>query len=101
MEFIAGSKDKSNECMYTFISEMDQLPEDVLVIATSSQSDKVDKAVRRGGRLDIDVRLDMPTDQDRFEVFNEHFRTLPNKIDRADLQMISRASSGFVCSDIA
>ena len=43
----------------------------------------------------------MPSDEDRFLVFKEHFRTLDNKIDELDLKMIARASSGFVSSDIA
>jgi SpoVK/Ycf46/Vps4 family AAA+-type ATPase len=57
--------------------------------------------MRRGGRIDIDIRLDMPSDKDRFEIFKEHLRLLPNKIEDEDLLMISRASSGFVTSDIA
>ena len=70
-------------------------------MATTSQLDKVDKSMRRGGRIDIDIRMDMPSDRDRYEIFKEHLRLLPNEIEDEDLLMISRASSGFVTSDIA
>ena len=63
--------------------------------------DKLDKSVRRGGRLDIDIRLDMPSDNDRFLIFKEHLRHLPNNINDEDLLEIARASSGFVSSDLA
>jgi ATP-dependent 26S proteasome regulatory subunit len=43
----------------------------VMVIASSSQTDKVDKSIRRGGRVDLDIRLDMPSDADRFMIFKE------------------------------
>ena len=75
---------------------------EVLIIATTNQLDKLDKSLRRGGRLDLSIRLDMPSDIDRFKVFEEHLRQLPHTIcSDPDLLMIARASSGFVCSDIA
>ena len=85
--------------MYEFLAEIDN--SEILVLATTNQLDKIDKAIRRGGRLDIDVRMEMPSDNDRYLIFKEHFRNLPNNIEDQDLLMISRASSGFVSSDIA
>ena len=74
--------------MYFLISQIDELNQkqvdnqnekkEILIIATTSQLDKLDKSVRRGGRLDIDIRLDMPSDNERFLVFKEHLRHLPN-----------------------
>jgi len=44
------------------LAELDRLSEkQVLVIATTSKLSDVDKSLRRGGRLDIDVRFDMPS----------------------------------------
>lgn len=87
--------------MYTFLGELDGLQNpNVLVIATTNQLDKLDKCVRRGGRLDLDIRLDMPGDIDRYLIFKEHLSHLSNNIDDENLKMISRASSGFVSSDL-
>ncbi len=62
--------------MYTFIDELDKLfnekefsdeeYNEILIIGTTSQIDKLDKSIRRGGRIDIDIRMDMPCDMDRF-----------------------------------
>jgi ATP-dependent 26S proteasome regulatory subunit len=62
--------------MYTFIDELDKLfnekeffdeeYNEILIIGTTSQIDKLDKSIRRGGRIDIDIRMDMPSDMDRF-----------------------------------
>lgn len=80
---------------------MDSVTQNILLIATTNQLDKVDKAVRRGGRLDIDIRLDTPSDQDRYLVFLKHLSMTEHNIDLEELRIIARASSGFVCSDIA
>ena len=90
---------KNQELMYEFLAEIDT--NQMLILATTNQLDKIDKAIRRGGRLDIDIRMDMPSDRDRYLIFKEHFKNLPNDIEDEDLLMISRASSGFVSSDIA
>ena len=39
-----------------------------MIIATTNRLDEVDKSLRRGGRLDIDIRFDMPGAEDRFEI---------------------------------
>ena len=74
---------------------------DIFIIATTSQVDKVDKSLRRGGRLDLNIGLDQPTDNDRFLIFQEHLKTIQNDIETEDLKIIARAASGLACSDIA
>ena len=71
IDFICQSK---GDLIYTFLSELDDLKvsEKVLVIATTALLDKTDKALRRGGRLDLDIRIDMPDETDRFLIMKEH-----------------------------
>ena len=59
---------------YTFIAELDQIKSDssTLLIATTNKLDDIDKSLRRGGRLDIDIRFDMPTSEDRFLILKSH-----------------------------
>ena len=99
LDFITTGKDK--ECLYALLNCMDTVSSNILVIATTNQLDKVDKSIRRGGRLDIDIRLDTPSDQDRYLVFLKHLSDSVHNIDSEELRIIARASSGFVCSDIA
>ena len=95
---------KGQELLYTLMDEIDQMGSrnrPLLVIATSSSLEKVDKGLRRGGRLDLDIRMDMPTDLDRFLIFKEHLNRLAHSVEDEDLKMMARASSGFVSADIA
>lgn len=82
---------------------MDKFPMDTqsIVLATTNKLDDIDKCLRRGGRLDIDVRMDMPTSEDRFQIMKEHLDHVGSSVSEQDLVIISRATSGFVSSDLA
>jgi ATP-dependent 26S proteasome regulatory subunit len=41
-------------------------------VATTNKVDDLDKSLRRGGRLDIDIGFEMPSPQDRYEVLKVH-----------------------------
>lgn len=73
----------------------------MLVISTTNRLDDVEKSLRRGGRLDIDIRFDMPTFLDRMEVLKAHLGDIPNDLSEQDLVQVSQVSSGFVPSDLA
>ena len=64
IDFIANPKSSSKELFYTLVSELDSLTQEmhsqVLIVATTNKMDEMDKSMRRGGRLDIDIRFDMP-----------------------------------------
>ena len=84
VDFICSLKNGgSQDMMWTFMSELDalQIEDKVLVLATTSSLDKTDKSLRRGGRLDLDIRLDMPTDNDRYLIMKEHLSKVSNNID--------------------
>ena len=53
---------KNKGMFYSFLSSLDSFECcQSLVIATTSKLSDVDKALRRGGRLDLDVVFEMPT----------------------------------------
>lgn len=88
------------------LSELDSIDDyisNILVIATTNKVDDLDKSLRRGGRLDIDIRFDMPSSEDRFEILSIHLKSLGVEvcIKDEDLVVIARAASGFVSSDLA
>ena len=76
----------------------------MLVLATTSKLADVDKSLRRGGRLDLDIRFDMPTASDRLAIMQVHIAALKDvdaRVTPEELTNIANASSGFVSSDIA
>ena len=109
IDFLANSKQSGSgkELFYTLLSELDDIDElsnNLLIIATTNKLDDVDKSLRRGGRLDIDIRFEMPNAEDRFEIIKSHLSQLSEtkiNIKEEDLLVIARAASGFVSSDLA
>lgn len=98
MDYIAKNKD----LFHVFLSLLDKFEcERSLVVATTNKLGEIDKALRRGGRLDIDIRMDMPSASDRHRVMQAHLHDVPNSISEADLKTIATAASGFVSSDLA
>lgn len=98
VDFIAKNKD----LFYVFLAQLDAYDgTESLVLATTNKLAEIDKALRRGGRLDIDIRLDMPSADDRYQVLTEHLTSVPNTVTSEDLKMMAAAASGFVCSDLA
>jgi AAA family ATPase len=107
IDFLAsGSKGANKEMFYTLLSELDSIDEkysNVLIIATTNKLEDLDKSLRRGGRLDIDIRFDMPNSEERYEILKAHLSLLQAEvsINNEDLVIIARAASGFVSSDLA
>ena len=93
---------KSKGLFYSFLSSLDSFEcGQSLIIATTSKLGDVDKALRRGGRLDLDVVFEMPTAADRLEILRAHLTTLQcNKLEEQDIDSIAKAASGFVPSDL-
>lgn len=82
------------------MNELDSYQGPALVIATTNKLGEIDKTVRRGGRLDLDIRMDMPADSDRFKIFKSHLQGMQGMKDD-ELVMMARVVSGFVSSDLA
>jgi len=59
------------------LEEIDQLEDSakVLVIGTTNKLGELDKSLRRGGRLDFEIQLDMPSSNDRYLIFKSHLDT--------------------------
>lgn len=72
----------------------------VFVIATSNRPDKIDPAILRTGRIDYKIYVDLPDDEAREEMFRLSLKDRPVE-DSIDYSRLSKATSGFLSSDIA
>jgi ATP-dependent 26S proteasome regulatory subunit len=98
VDYIAKNKD----LFYVFLAQLDLFEcSRSLVLATTNKLTDIDKALRRGGRLDIDLRMDMPSASDRYHVLHQHLSSVPHSFTETDLKLMAAAASGFVCSDLA
>jgi transitional endoplasmic reticulum ATPase len=71
----------------------------VIVIAATNLPNMIDQALRRPGRFDREVSLDVPDRNGRLEILEVHTRGMPLAKD-LDLERLADLTHGFVGADI-
>ncbi|MGH7885223.1 MAG: CDC48 family AAA ATPase, partial [Thermodesulfobacteriota bacterium] len=71
----------------------------IVVIGATNLPDAIDPALRRPGRFDREVYLNVPDSSERHEIIKVHSRGMP-LADDVDLQKISEICHGFMGADI-
>ena len=73
-----GNHSTDNKVVADFLSQMDGLKEmhNVIVVAITNHPDLLDPAVRRPGRLEIEMELGVPDIKGRQEIFTIHLKEL-------------------------
>ncbi len=71
----------------------------VIVIGATNLPDLIDPALRRAGRFDREIRLDVPDSLSRAEILKIHCEAMPLS-DDVDLQRIAETTNGFTGADI-
>ncbi len=71
----------------------------VVVIAATNRPDSIDPALRRPGRFDREIEIEIPDDEGRFDILSIHTRGMPID-EKVDLKQISKTTHGFVGADL-
>ena len=72
----------------------------VIVVAATNRDDLIDAALLRPGRLDLHLRITLPTFEERVEIIKVHTRSLTVEED-VDFLRLARKTEGFSGADIA
>ena len=72
----------------------------VIVLAATNRADVLDKALLRPGRFDRHIFLELPSKEERKEIFLVHLRPIKKAKD-IDLEVLASLSPGFSGADIA
>jgi len=72
----------------------------VIVLAATNRPDVLDKALLRPGRFDRHIYLELPTKEERVEIFGVHLRPLKLS-DKVNVELLAKLSPGFSGADIA
>ncbi|EDW32708.1 GL18240 [Drosophila persimilis] len=99
-----GGSGESEQTLNQLLVEMDGMAtkEGVLMLASTNRADILDKALLRPGRFDRHILIDLPTLQERKEIFEKHLSTV--KLDSPPSSMsqrLARLTPGFSGADIA
>jgi cell division protease FtsH len=99
---IGGGHDEREQTLNQLLSEMDgfDTSEGVIIIAATNRPDVLDPALRRPGRFDREIVVDMPDIAEREQILKIHVRSVKLAKD-VDLAIIARGTPGYSGADLA
>lgn len=73
-----------------------------IIIGTCNSLDNVSSMMRRAGRFDIEIEINVPTESERYEILLVHLRSVPlnNDVNEEVIQSFAQRMIGFVGADI-
>ncbi len=100
----AGSADAdggtSSRIFGTFLTWMQEKNSPVFVMATANRVERLPSEFLRKGRFDEIFFVDLPTLDERVEVFRIHLQKRREEINRFDLEELAKACDGFSGAEI-
>jgi SpoVK/Ycf46/Vps4 family AAA+-type ATPase len=100
----AGSADSdggtSSRIFGSFLTWMQEKTSPVFVMATANRVERLPGEFLRKGRFDEIFFVDLPTKEERQDIFRIHLSKRRSDIDRFDLEQLSTVSEGFSGAEI-
>ncbi|KAG0039433.1 hypothetical protein BGZ82_008288 [Podila clonocystis] len=72
----------------------------VVVVAATNRPNSIDPALRRPGRFDREIRMEVPREEDRAKIINGLIKDMPHTLSSEELGMLARMTNGFVGADL-
>ncbi|MHA1971555.1 MAG: AAA family ATPase [Candidatus Hodarchaeales archaeon] len=74
-----------------------------IVIGTCNSTEAIDPILRRPGRFDVEIELNVPTEEERIQILKIHLRTVPldEEVTDEKLADFAKRMVGYVGADIA
>ncbi len=97
-----GGNDEREQTLNQLLVEMDGFgtEETIIVLAATNRADVLDKALRRPGRFDRQVVVDMPDVKGREEILKVHAKGKKFAAD-VDFKIIAKKTAGMAGADLA
>ncbi|XP_004933193.1 paraplegin [Bombyx mori] len=95
---------ESEQTLNQLLVEMDGMKsrEGVVVLASTNRADVLDKALLRPGRFDRHILIDLPTLQEREEIFERHLKSIVlEELPTYYIKRLAYLTPGFSGADIA
>ncbi|HEY9848888.1 MAG TPA: AAA family ATPase [Leptolyngbyaceae cyanobacterium] len=100
----AGSADSdggtSSRIFGSFLTWMQEKSSPVFVMATANRVERLPGEFLRKGRFDEIFFVDLPTPEERQEIFNIHIAKRHRELSRFDLDQLAKVSDGFSGAEI-
>jgi transitional endoplasmic reticulum ATPase len=72
----------------------------VVVIAATNRPNSIDPALRRPGRFDREIRIEVPGESNRLKIIRGLIKNMPHTLCEAELSSLARITNGFVGADL-
>lgn len=73
----------------------------LFLVATTSQIDSVNLAVRRYGRLDVEIEIPVPDPMAREQILLKQLQRVKHSLSDEDIKTVASNSHGFIASDLS
>jgi SpoVK/Ycf46/Vps4 family AAA+-type ATPase len=90
----------SSRIFGSFLTWMQEKKSPVFVMATANRIERLPSEFLRKGRFDEIFFVDLPTPEERSEIFRIHIAKRGRDLDRFDLDQLARVSEGFSGAEI-
>jgi len=101
---VSGSADSdggtSSRIFGSFLTWMQEKNSPVFVMATANRVERLPSEFLRKGRFDEIFFVDLPTIDERMEVFRIHLSKRRDKIERFDIEELAKACEGFSGAEV-
>jgi AAA family ATPase len=75
--------------------------ENFVVIGATNRPNAVDPALRRPGRLDVEIEIGIPNVSDRLAILRIHLQRMPTQFTEEQLRHVAEITHGYVGADLA
>lgn len=72
----------------------------VVVIAATNRPNAIDPALRRPGRFDREIRMEVPREESRARILEGLIQEMPHTLTEDELKRLARMTNGFVGADL-
>ncbi|XP_046836751.1 paraplegin [Vespa crabro] len=101
---VHSANDESERTLNQLLVEMDGMisKENIIVLASTNRAEVLDKALLRPGRFDRHILIDLPTLEERKQIFEYHLKKIALQEDASKYShYLSYLTPGFTGADIA
>lgn len=102
----AAASDEQRKLVTTLLTFMDgvsshSVGNEVFFLASTSRPQNIDRALRRPGRLDVELELPVPSSQERLDILSIILKSMQVLcISEADVEGVAKVAHGMVASDL-
>ena len=99
---LGGGHDEREQTLNQMLAEMDgfEATEGIVMMAATNRPDVLDPALLRPGRFDRQIMVPLPTQDERIEILQVHFRDKKIASD-VDVNILARGTPGMSGADLA